>query len=147
MFGLEYLEKAFSLTPFEKQIISHEGMRLTPYIDSAGKRTIGIGWNIDDVPMREGEAIARMRNDLLEVKGQVEKFSWFTHLNEVRRDVIIEMVFNLGLPRFKKFTKMIEALQNFNYEQAADEMMDSQWAHQVKGRAEMLAKQMENGRM
>jgi len=147
MFNLNYLVKTYNLTDFEKQIIAHEGMRLTPYKDSVGKITIGIGWNIDDVPMRESEAITRMRNDLAEVKMQAEKLLFFSKLNLVRQNVIIEMIFNLGHSKFMQFKNMIVALQNYNYELAAKEMLTSKWATQVKSRAVTLAKQMETGKM
>lgn len=145
MFNLNYLVKTYNLTDFEKQIIAHEGMVLTPYKDTVGKLTIGVGWNIDDVPMRESEAIFRMRNDLSEVRHQVEKFTWFQRLNEVRQNVIIEMVFNLGLSRFLEFKKLIKAIEGAKWNNAVVEMLDSRWAKQVQGRATTLSSQMGNG--
>lgn len=145
MFNLNYLVKTYNLTDFEKQIIAHEGMLLTPYKDTVGKLTIGVGWNIDDVPMRESEAIFRMRNDLAAVKREAEKLLFFSKLNLVRQNVIIEMIFNLGMPRFLEFKKLIKAIEAENWNNAVVEMLDSRWAKQVHNRATTLSRQMGSG--
>jgi lysozyme len=63
-----------------------------------------------------------------------------------RQDVVLNMLFNLGLPKFLAFRKMIEALRLANYDQAATEMLDSKWAIQVGIRAKELAEIMRTGR-
>ena len=44
---------------------------------------------------------------------------------------MINMLFNLGLPRLLGFTNMWAAIQAGDYAKAADEMLDSKWAAQV----------------
>ena len=61
------------------------------------------------------------------------------NLNENRRRVLVEMIFNLGLPRFLKFVKMIEAIKVQDWEQARYEMLDSKWHIDVGLRADRLA--------
>ena len=51
------------------------------------------------------------------------------------------MYFNLG-NRLFKFVNMLAALNEGNYEKVADEMLDSKWAKQVKGRSIELADMM-----
>ena len=51
------------------------------------------------------------------------------------------MVFNLGMNGFKKFKKMIAAIEKGDDKEVVNEMLDSKWAHQVKGRAWELADQ------
>lgn len=147
MFNLSYLVKTYNLTDLEKQVIQDEGFKTIPYQDTKGYWTCGVGWNMDANPMRESEVIFRLRNDLLEAKGYAEKFDWFKNLNEVRQNVIIEMIFNLGLNKFNQFQKMIIAIKNNHFSEAAHEMLNSKWATQVKGRAERLAAQMESGKL
>ena len=53
--------------------------------------------------------------------------------------VVTDMMFNMGLPRLKGFTKFLKAMELGDYETAANEMLDSLWAKQVKGRALELA--------
>ena len=72
------------------------------------------------------------------------QFNWYRRLDNVRQDVIIEMIFNLGLPRFLGFKKMIQALREDDYPQAAIEMLDSKWARQVGSRADTLVNIMDN---
>ena len=67
------------------------------------------------------------------------------NLNENRRRVLMNMIFNLGLPKLLGFKKMLKAIENDDYDGAADEMLDSRWAKQVKGRAVELADIMRKG--
>jgi lysozyme len=53
------------------------------------------------------------------------------------------MIFNLGLPRFLGFKKMIQALCEDDYAEAAEQMLDSLWSKQVGKRAKVLAEIME----
>jgi lysozyme len=48
------------------------------------------------------------------------------------------MMFNLGLPRFSRFKKMIRAIELGDWQSAADEMIDSKWYQQVTARARRL---------
>ena len=62
-----------------------------------------------------------------------------------RRDVIVEMIFNMGLTRFKKFKKTIKAIENKDFASAADEMLNSKWAGQVGQRAITLSNKFRAG--
>ena len=63
-------------------------------------------------------------------------------LDDKAREVIIEMVFQLGVGGVGKFKKMWEALRNKDYGEASFQMMDSRWAKQTPNRAESLSKVM-----
>jgi len=127
------------------QIKKDEGFRGKPYKCTAGKTTIGYGRNLDDNPLTEEEAEYLLNNDLNKVVKEVINLDYYARLNPTRRSVIINMLFNLGMPRFKKFIKMQEALNIQDYEEAAIQMLDSKWARQVGSRAERLAKKMKSG--
>lgn len=49
--------------------------------------------------------------------------------------MIVDMVFNLGPSKFSKFRKTIGAFERLDFGMAADEMVDSQWYHQVGNRS------------
>lgn len=123
-----------------------EGLKLSPYRCSAGKLSIGYGRNLDDCGITQEEAEYLLQHDLENALSEVEKLDWFQTLNNPRRDVIIEMCFNLGLPKLLKFTKMIKAIKEYNYTEASKQMLDSNWSKQVKCRADRLAHRMEIGR-
>jgi lysozyme len=127
-------------------LIRHEGLELNPYRCPAGKLTIGVGRNIDDVGISRAEAIMLLRNDIERVKDELIQFHWFREMNRCRQDAMINMCFNLGLPRFLTFEKMLAALEFHNYDLAAKEMLDSRWAEQVGNRAVELAEIMRTGK-
>jgi lysozyme len=128
-------------------LIRHEGIRLRPYRDTRHKLTIGVGRNLDDVGVTRAEALMLLNNDIARVRREVEgAFSWFSGLNPVRKDVVLDMVFNLGLTRFRRFKKTIAAIMAKDWEKAAREMLNSQWAKQVGRRARELAAMMNRGK-
>lgn len=124
----------------------HEGLRLKPYRCSAGKLTIGYGRNLDDVGISEEEAEMLLLNDLLTANIEVEnRFLWFQELDEVRKAVVVNMIFNLGIARFSAFKKTISLIEEGSYSEAAQEMLDSRWANQVGSRANELSEMMRTG--
>lgn len=127
-------------------LLRHEGIRLKPYTDSVGKLTLGIGRNLDDVGISEMEALYLLSNDIRRVSREVQDaFPWFKSISVPRQDVVISMVFNLGLAGFSKFKLLIQAISNQDYERAAQEMISSRWAGQVGVRAKELAFMMRTG--
>jgi lysozyme len=56
------------------------------------------------------------------------------------------MVYNLGIDGLMKFKRTLALIENGQYDNAADAMMQSKWATQVKGRAVELSKQMRLGK-
>lgn len=128
-----------------KLIKEHEGLRLKPYECTAGKLTIGYGRNLDDNGISEVEANALLDNDINSVCIRLESQDFWTGLCAARQAVLIDMCFNLGWPRLSGFRKMLAALRVADYQAAAREMLDSQWAKQVGGRATKLAKIMRTG--
>lgn len=130
-------------------LIKHEAEVNHVYEDSEGYLTIGVGRLIDK---RKGgkishdEAMYLLDNDIKAVIGQCDRaFDWFDELDETRKIVILNMVFNLGIDGFKKFKKTIQHIENKNYEEAAIEMLDSAWSIQVGRRAIELSQMMKDG--
>ena len=141
---------------FLDQLKRHEGLRLEAYVCPAGALTIGYGHNLDQHPVpnvgREGDRISRAEADkLLELDVKAcgreldSAFPWWRKLNEPRQAVLLNMAFNMGLPSLREFERMWTALASENYMRAADEMLDSKWKSDVKGRACELAAQMQAG--
>lgn len=144
-----------------------EGVVLTVYKDSLGIDTIGIGRNLRDrgisdeefdmlhvssmeevyaVGINEGEALYLASNDIKIAETELlKKHPCIEELDPVRQMVVIDMAFNMGVPRLCGFKRMWENIHNKNYDGAASEMLDSRWATQVKSRATRLADKMRNG--
>lgn len=128
-----------------EQLILHEGLRLRPYVDTVGKLTIGVGRNLTDVGITEEEAQLLLANDLERVRKDLETFSWFHTLDEVRRRVVMDMRFNLGPTGFRGFVGMIAALARRDYQAAALHMQESKWCSQVGLRGVRLVGWMRTG--
>ncbi|MCY4044388.1 MAG: glycoside hydrolase family protein [Cellvibrionales bacterium] len=128
------------------QLRVHEGRRLQVYHCTGGKLTIGYGRNIEDNGISEKEADLLLYNDVINCVQEANRsFDFYSRLNDPRKAVIINMLFNLGLSRLRGFKKFLAAVAAGDYKTAAAEMLDSRWAKQVKGRAIQLANQMEKG--
>lgn len=127
-------------------LIKHEGIKGKLYYDTEGVATIGVGRNLEDVGVSYDEAMLMLDNDIKRVLYACwHEFPWFGELTENRQHVVASMVFNLGLTGFKKFKKMIAAIEQENWVEAACQMVDSKWAAQVKSRAVELAVMMKEG--
>ena len=127
------------------RIRKHEGCRLVPYEDSEGVLTVGIGRNLRDVPFTMYEVELMFDTDFRRASKAVENFTFYSHLSEPRRGVVIEMVFQMGVGGVSKFKKFRAACMRHDWESAAIEMLDSKWAKQTPERASELAEIFERG--
>lgn len=130
----------------ETLLEKHEGYRRHPYQCPAGYLTIGIGRNLEAIGIRRHEALYLLREDIREfTSGIRERFPEFDTLDEIRRAVLVDMGFNLGIAGLFQFRRMFDALRAGDWDQAAVEMLASRWAVQVGRRATELAGMMRRG--
>lgn len=118
------------------------GRTILPGDTVKGKVTISWGVNITDVPLTLEESELLFRNRLRRAENEALRFKWFASLNVDRRFVIVSMIFNMGLTRFRTFKRMIAAIERGDFERAAAEMLDSDWSEQVGHRSVELAQYM-----
>jgi len=157
----------YDKTKLVEKLIQHEGLKLNVYKDTLGIDTIGIGRNLEDrgiskeeldvmdIPnietvyqfgITEVDAVYLAENDVQIVEEElVRAHPCVDRLDAVRQLVLVDMAFNMGVPRLCKFKKMWAAIHEDDFSTAAKEMLDSRWATQVKGRADKLANMMHNG--
>lgn len=122
-----------------EDLIADEGIRLKPYLCPAGKTTIGVGRNLDDVGITEDEAMMMLDNDIERVKGQLAKaLPWLETKPPGVQRAMANMVFQMGLGGVLKFQKMLAALQARDYNAARREALDSAWAKQTPQRAKRV---------
>lgn len=139
------------ITPYVRQklrdlLLQDEGYRQFPYRCPAGKLTIGIGRNIEECGISRDEALFLLDNDIDSCLHDLRSsFNFFDALNEPRKIVLLNMCFNLGIPKLMQFRKMREAIEAQDYVEASKQMLDSDWARQVGNRAQRLALMMEIG--
>lgn len=124
----------------------HEGLRLKPYRCTAGKLTIGYGRNLEDIGILEDEAELMLKNDIGRCRYEVNNnIPVFNNLDQTRQSVLLDMCYNLGIKKLLGFKKMLEYLNNHDYDNASIEMLNSEWAKQVPNRARELAQLMKKG--
>lgn len=129
-----------------EQLKKYEGFRSTIYKDTVGKWTIGYGRNLSDFGITMEEAEELLQNDMeIAIIAAKELFDSFDILNDARKAVLANMAFNLGKSRLSGFKKLIKAISDGDYQEAAKQMLDSTWANQVGQRATDLAHMMETG--
>lgn len=123
-----------------------EGVRLKPYRCSAGRLSIGAGRNLDDVGISAAEAELMLANDIARAIADLDRaLPWWRGLSAARRRALVNMAFNLGLPKLLGFAEMLGALRAGEYDRAARAALDSRWARQVGARAERVAAMMREG--
>ena len=150
-----------------KQLMKSEGLRLEVYQDTLGIDTIGVGRNLQDrgitkeeldaldIPnietvyqhgITESDAMFLLENDVQIVEEELLKaHPCIAELDAVRQLVLVDMAFNMGVPRLCKFKKMWAGVHEGDFRTAAKEMLDSRWAIQVKSRSHKLAHAMHHG--
>jgi lysozyme len=122
-----------------------EDRRRFPYEDSVGKVTIGCGRNLDDVGLSDDEIDYLMQNDIARTLADAERLPYWDALDDVRRLIVADMIFNMGAKRFAGFVRTNAALAAGDYQSAADEMTDSKWYRQTGRRARKLVEAMRSG--
>lgn len=128
-----------------QELIQHEGLRLKPYKCTAGKLTIGVGRNIEDRGISQDEAMYLLDNDIKLSRAELTKnLPWFTKAHVKVKEVLINMHINLGWPRLSGFKNTLSLLGKGKYNEAAAEMLNSQWAKQVGSRAIYLSNKLKS---
>ena len=123
-----------------------EGFVPKVYKDSLGYRTIGYGhlckddeiWE-DDKEYKKEDLEFVFKTDFNNALAHANSLTSGIDLNEKAKEVIIEMIFQLGIGGVMKFKMMWKALKEKNYQEAADQMLDSLWAKQTPNRAKGLS--------
>lgn len=151
-------------------LIRDEAIRLKPYVDCCGrdwracvarpckdaqegrrgKLTIGCGRNLDDVGISREEAFLLLdegpTNDLdRTLVPLAAALPWWPALDGVRKRVLANMGFNMGVSTLLTFHETLHAIADGDYGKAADQMLASLWAKQVGPRAGRLAALMRSG--
>jgi GH24 family phage-related lysozyme (muramidase) len=143
------------LEQLREQLEIDEGVKYEIYNDHLGYPTFGVGHLVLEsdpehgVPLgtavSESRVVEAFRSDCQNVLQDCYiLYEDFDDLPEEAQQIIANMMFNMGRPRLSKFIGMKRGVDSRNWEQAADEMVDSGWYKQVTNRAERLVTRMRN---
>jgi len=125
----------------------HEGRRPFPYLDTAGKLTIGVGRNLTDRGLSGAEIDLLLANDITAARAACRRLygAAFDAASTGRRQALVSMAFNLGQTRLAGFTRLRAAVLAGDWDRAAAEALDSRWASQTGRRAAELAALLRGG--
>ena len=137
------------MTMIIEMLRAHESVETYAYTCSAGKITIGVGRNIDSgggLGLSDDEIDYLLANDVKRVNDELlGAFGWYKTLGTERKDAIMDMCFNMGLPRLMQFKKALAAMAKGDYVTASAEFLDSKSATQVGMRAVTITDIIESG--
>ena len=143
------VEKVMAETA-EQQLARQEGRKKMVYHDTKGFHTIGIGHNLDARGVDDATIMRWFEEDYHTAQFDlVTHLPWVIELDPIRRDVLVNMTFNMGITRLLKFKKMLAAAEAHDWITAKKEMLNSDWAKPaplgVGDRAKELAENMLTG--
>jgi len=136
-----------------EQLEVDEGCVYEIYNDHLGYATFGIGHLVTESDPEQGQSLGTpvssdrvaeaFESDIQSVLRDCNiLYSDFDDLPEEAQQVIANMMFNLGRPRLSKFAGMKRGVDARDWNQAADEMVDSAWYRQVTNRADRLVERI-----
>ena len=142
-----------NIDQLREELERDEGCVYQIYNDHLGYPTFGIGHLVTGHDKEHGWSVGtdveedRVREvfeqDVQTVLSDCEiLYPDFYDLPEEVQLIVANMMFNMGRPRLSKFKGMKRGVDSRNWEQAADEMVDSQWYRQVERRAGRLVVRM-----
>jgi lysozyme len=140
----------------EKVLEFEEGYKADPYYCSERYPTIGIGKKIGPknaslsmykFTCSREVAYVWLSEELKYIRNSLIKHAWYVNLNSDRQDIIKSMAYQLGMSGLLKFKNMIAALEDKDYEKAAEEALSSKWARQTPERAKRHAEVLRTGKL
>ena len=157
MFGFGNKDNELNRESVFEQLKIDEGVVYEIYHDHLGLPTFGVGHLILESDPEHGQSLGTpvseervkdcFEKDLdtaiseCSVLFGEDKFDSFP--GEVK-EILVNMMFNMGRTRLSGFKKFIANLNEGNWKTAAIEGRDSKWYRQVTNRAERLMSRLEN---
>lgn len=129
-----------------------EGRRNKPYYDTLGVPTIGVGRNLNN-GLRDDEIDLMLDNDYEQAAMDVQRWLGSEIAGSIRENypvrwaMLVDLSFQLGLDRLRKFIKTRYHLMTFSFSDAATEMLDSLWAQQTPSRAKSVSSGIRNNKL
>lgn len=142
-----------NLEQLREEIAADEGVKYEIYLDHLGLPTFGIGHLVLDTDPEHGQEVGTpvsedrvnecFDKDVEVVLADCEKlYPDFEELPEEAQLIIANMMFNMGRPRLSQFKGMKAGVDARDWNEAADQMVDSRWYKQVTNRADRLVQRM-----
>lgn len=140
----------------KQELTRDEGLRYTPYADTTGHQSIGVGHNMDasplpstwGIPLSAWQVDQLLTHDITIVIASLDlHLPWWTTLDEVRQRCLANMCFNLGIGGLMGFHNALGDLQQGYFLNASQEFQESLWYKQVGYRAARICNAIKTGLM
>ena len=142
-----------NIEQLREELKRDEGCVYSVYLDHLNLPTTGIGHLINEWDEEYGKPVGtpvseERVNELFDKDIQItideceQLFGNFQDLPEEVKQILANMMFNLGRPRLSKFRKLCKAVAERNWKECAIQMEDSKWHKQVTKRANRLISRM-----
>ena len=136
-----------------EEIAADEGCKYEIYLDHLGLPTCGVGHLITENDVEHGKPVGtvveqeRVRGLFaLDIAVTIDEckvlYPDFDDFDEELQHILCNMMFNMGRPRLSAFKLMQAAIDNKDFNEAAEQMVDSRWYTQVPNRARRLVDRM-----
>lgn len=137
------------------QLKIDEGCVNSVYLDHLNLPTVGIGHLVTEWDEEYGKPVGTevsedRVNELFDQDVQVTideckvLFDDFDELPEEGKQIIANLMFNMGRPRLSKFVKFREAVKNRDWVESGRQLKESRYYTQVTARADRLIKRLES---
>lgn len=149
------INKESKIIPLLRQ---EEGVRYTPYLDSLGYPTTGVGFKLGPqgaplshytFTLSDSVIDAWLENNIAHTLTAMMENSEIAialkHCHQPRQDILISMAYQMGVTGLGNFHHMLSAMIQEDWNNAADQMLNSTWAKQTPGRAHRHAEVMQSG--
>ena len=131
----------------KKRIKKHEGFSLKPYKDQLGFYTIGYGHlilsnekNLIKIKKTKKQLEILFNQDFKRALDNYKKFLKKNTHNKKDEELLIEMVFQMGVKKVLMFRKLLKNMRNKKNYSVCFEMMSSLWYNQTPNRVKKLIK-------
>src|SRR3990167_10337876 len=125
----------------------NEGRALKPYTDTVGKLTVGVGHNLTDRGVSSAVIDLMLLEDYTEARNSLlTRLPWVSTFDDVRKAVLTDLVFNLGITKFLRFRNTIAALKAKDWTSAGKHLRQSLWYQQVGQRGPRIINMLISGR-
>jgi len=130
------------LRMLKRRLKISEGFRPIVYLDTLGISTFGYGFT--RIEKDEADAVLQLKLKKIIESDLVLFLDEVGHLDEKRLMILIEMIYQLGAVGVKGFKKFRAAILAEDWEEAANQGLDSKWHAQTPQRCERMMKEFRN---
>ena len=145
--------KTTVLNELRQELAEDEGCKYEIYLDHLGLETFGIGHLINKEDKEHGKAVGTVIEQervkqvfnldmAVTINDCMTLYYDFANLPDECQKIIANMMFNMGRPRLSQFKGMKAGVDARDWNEAADQMVDSRWYTQVPNRARRLVARM-----